>query len=142
MFAIEHEYLDIVKYLIDEGADVNYQYIEPSILIAASKSNLEIIKLLVEQGGAIIDQTGRYPTTALAVSASKGDLEIVKYLVDNGADINSYDNVNPLTEASSNNHLEVVKYLIEQGAEININNSYKGVALQKSLSNGHLDIAK
>ncbi len=142
MFAIEHEQLDIVKYLIDEGADINYDYIEPSILIAASKSNLEVIKLLVEQGGVIIDQTGRYNTTALAVSASKGDLEIVKYLVDNGADINAYDNVNPLTEASSNNHLEVVKYLVDQGAVININNSSKGVALQKSLSNGHLDIAE
>ncbi|AVP87217.1 hypothetical protein phytr_2610 [Candidatus Phycorickettsia trachydisci] len=84
---------DVVKYLVENGAEVNYKF----------STNYQL-----------------YP---LHVAAENGHLEIVKYLVQNGADIhtksvsNKYDclsDCTPLDLAVVKGHLEIVKYLHEE----------------------------
>ena len=83
--------LEIVKYLISKGANVNARF---------QKFN---------------------NTTILMFASGAGNLEIVQYLIIKGSDINARDNngKTALMEASLEGNLEIVKYLVSQGAYIN-----------------------
>lgn len=87
----------------------------PTLRYAAQKGFLEMVKLLVEDLKADVDECEGDP---LHSSAANGHLEIVKYLLDHGADIHS-DNDNALRMAKHNNQTAVVEYLIEKGAKDN-----------------------
>ncbi len=81
--------IDIVKYLIKCGIDVN----ERGEGMA--------------EGGALTD------------AAFRGHLKIVKYLYRNGAELDvSNGTRNPLFAAIYNGHFDVVKFLVEKGIDI------------------------
>ena len=105
--------MDIVKCLVDHGADVaNNRY---ALGNAIKKGHLDIVKYLVEEKGANKGDALRY-------AASIGNLELVKYLVDHGADVNakyrdSFGVVQTaLMNAAERGHTEIAKYLKEHGA--------------------------
>lgn len=82
---------DKIKYLLEDGADVNYYKediynLYPAIFVAAANNNLKMVKFLVENG-ADIDKQSRYGDTASSVAAFWGYLDIVKYLAEQGADL-------------------------------------------------------
>jgi hypothetical protein len=82
-----------VKYLVEQGADVNLQLqtgrYGSALVAAAWGGNTEIVKFLVEQGADVNLQlqTGSYGS-ALAVAAARRNTGIVKFLVEQGADVN------------------------------------------------------
>ncbi|WP_312967439.1 ankyrin repeat domain-containing protein [Acinetobacter gerneri] len=90
MSAIVEKKIDIVKHLLDIGADVNiHEKIGLTALhFAALENNLEIIKLLIESGAEIdaIDNQGNTPLWR-AIMTTDGDSDISKYLVSKGADL-------------------------------------------------------
>jgi ankyrin repeat protein len=101
-------HLEVVKYLVDNGADVN-----GGIESASKNGQFEILKYLVENG-ADVNHDGGW----IIVEASmNGHLEVVKYLVENGADVTLNDN-RAIKNASELGKMEVVKYLAEHGADI------------------------
>jgi hypothetical protein len=92
-----------------------------ALAAAASTSNKEIVKLLLE-AGADVNQPlthGDYGS-ALAAAASTGNKEIVKLLLEAGADINQkltsgvYGNA--LAAAAYNKHREIIMLLQNAGA--------------------------
>jgi ankyrin repeat protein len=93
-------HLEIVKLLLEHGADVN----------AKTKEG--------------------YGYTALHSAASNGHLEIVKLLLEHGADVNAktkYGGYTALHSATMNGHLEIVKLLLEHGADVNAKTKKKVV---------------
>jgi len=84
---------DIVKILIDNGADVslaNNESIAP--LHAVSKSgNKEIMKLLIDSG-ADVNFTDKYGKSPLIYTLQENRTEAAKYLISLGADISVKDN--------------------------------------------------
>jgi len=104
--------LDVVKYLIDKGADIHAND-DNALKQAASRGHLEVVKYLVEKGANIHADNN----DSLRWAASNGHLEVVKYLVEQGADIHA-ENEKALRWAVRNGHLEVIKYLIEAGADV------------------------
>lgn len=131
--AVKNGDLDVVKGLVDSGADVtasnNY-----AVKLAAMGNHLPIVRYLVESGADINDDDNDkwdYPdwpvgSTAVAWAAAHGYLEIVRYLVESGADI-TMDNNCAIKEAVTNGHMLVVKFLILSGAD------YKKIGLPKTL---------
>uniref|UniRef100_A0AB39JC38 Ankyrin repeat protein n=1 Tax=Florenciella sp. virus SA2 TaxID=3240092 RepID=A0AB39JC38_9VIRU len=87
--AIKNGDIDLVEYLLDKGADVNY----------------------VE-----VDKDG---TTPLMYAISKGHVDIVKLLLDKKADVNAGDNdkLTPLMTASLYGRIEIIKILLKYGAD-------------------------
>ena len=78
------EHFEIVKLLIQYGADINAQsYRGTPLHCACSVGNFEIVKLLIENGADINakDLDGKTPL----YSSSNPDEEIVKYFLDKGA---------------------------------------------------------
>ena len=137
--ALEKENWEIVKYLIEHGADVNTKIEtkdgynrnrKTALMIASKKENLELVKYLIEHGASNINE-------ALINASMSGNLEIVKYLVEEGADVNTeieniYYGKTALMIASKKENWEIVKYLIEKGAS-NINEALINASMSGNL---------
>jgi hypothetical protein len=126
--------LELVKYALEEEADIDFKYNDENPLIYASlNGHLEVVKYLVEKGANI--HGDHY--LALKWASEQGHLEVVKYLAEHGADIHD-DGEDALRRAIVNGHLEVVKYLIEQG-----DNIYSFIhELRQASEKGHLEVVK
>ena len=100
-------YLDIVKYFVGRGADVNaktgYGFIYATPLMRASESgHLDIVKYLVENGADVNFKTSRHAIFATGKEAN----------------INDDSSFTALYKAIENGHSDIVKYLVENGANI------------------------
>ncbi|MHC1704037.1 MAG: ankyrin repeat domain-containing protein [Tenuifilaceae bacterium] len=128
-FAIASQKIDIVKFLIDKGSDVNITSNtgETPLHIAAKLRMNDIVLLLISKGAKIdINDGANYTplTNAIhhhnSISQVSGKLETVKILVENGADINKKGMWGwfPIQVAAEFGPVEVVDYLIDKGAII------------------------
>ncbi|MDO4167590.1 MAG: ankyrin repeat domain-containing protein [Eubacteriales bacterium] len=119
--AVEFNKMDIVKYLIDCGMDVNRNAGISggnSLHNAACYGNLEIVKLLYKNGAKFdVSEATKNP---LFGAIYNGHLEIAKFLVENGIDITaSYsigtlENVDAYEYARQFGQLEIAEYLKEK----------------------------
>ncbi|MDR2169708.1 MAG: ankyrin repeat domain-containing protein [Planctomycetaceae bacterium] len=143
--SILHNRIDIAKYLIDEGADVNQTnalYKTP-LFIAAVVGNIEMVKLLVHSGADVYEYN-MYGESPLHAACQEGYLDVVKFFIENGVDINIKDNhdCTPLTNAIFKGKLDVTKYLIVKGADKNILTNNGGTILHWAVQSKNIDIVK
>lgn len=131
--ASRYGYIDIIKYLISIGADIQHNENE-AITIASRDGFLEVVKCLHQNGADI-----HFKNDLMFVNASeRGYLETVKYYVENGADVHT-NNGYAIIGAARNGELDVVKYLHQQGADIYTDNNQ---AIKWASSNGYLEVVK
>lgn len=117
--AIRNNNLEIVRFLIELGVEVNDEDRilsddETPLAIAASKGNLEIVRLLLSAGATVnIPLKDPEYWTPLMCGVSSGNLNLVKLLVQSGADVNeTRDGGNfALIIAARENFQEIVDYL-------------------------------
>lgn len=115
--AVRDNNYDLVKNLINQGADVSYKNTTrlTPLLWAACFNQLEIVKLLVEHGADI--NYIRYGT-ALMDAAKKGNIDVVRFLLDHGANIDTIGyNGTALELAEKNGHHAVVTLIREYKAK-------------------------
>lgn len=122
MLASNDGYLEIVRMMIGNGADVNAENNDgdTSLIMAFKNGHLEVAQLLIEKG-ADINAKGSDEQTPLMYAFIGGNLEMAKLLIGKGADVSTKgrDSQTPLMHAVNVGHLELVKLLIERGAEVN-----------------------
>ena len=104
-WACQGNHLEVVKFLIEKGADVTTDNNYP-IRCASRKGNIEMMKYLISKG-ADITAKKHY---AVRYASRYGHLNVVKLLVKHGSNISDKDNY-ALRLASMNGHYEVVKYI-------------------------------
>ena len=131
--AARNGHLDVIKYLVDHGANVNAEDDE-ALILASKYGHLDVVEYLVDHGANIHAQDDQ----ALIYATRNCHVDIVKYLVDHGANVNAEDNT-ALSYASENGEIKVVKYLVDHGANVNAEDDY---ALIWASINGHKDIVK
>ncbi|KAK8048380.1 hypothetical protein PG994_010110 [Apiospora phragmitis] len=138
-------HLEVVKLLIERGADVNAQggYYGNALYAASSGGHKEIVQTLLEKGADVNAQGGHYGNALYAASYG-GHKEIVQTLLEKGADVNaqSGDYGNALYAASSGGHKEIVQTLLEKGADVNAQGGDYGNALQAASYGGHKEIVQ
>ena len=105
MKAAEKGNIDIVKFMIKEGADV-HAYNDYAIKWSSENGHTEIVKLLLENGA---DIHARYDM-ALRLASLFGHTETIKVLLENGADVHAQNN-QALIWANEQGHTETVKLL-------------------------------
>ncbi len=108
---------DRVRTLMYANVDVNeknYAGITP-LTIAAEKGNMNIIKMLVEDGKAQINDPSSYGVTPLIAAAAAGNAEVVDYLVTKGADVTAKDDLGKtaLIYASGADNPQLITNLIK-----------------------------
>lgn len=127
--AILYNKLEIAKYLVERGANVN-----KALQISGEMCNLRMIKYLTEEKKADINYDS--VDSVLYCGARYGYLSIVQYLIEN-YDIKSYQTA--LYKSAKNGHLEIIKLLVEKNVHIHAENDF---ALRVSVENDHLDVVK
>lgn len=105
--------LDIVQYLIQKGADINYQEnindLNP-LEVSIYNNHYEIVKYLVKNGAIINDQN----INALNIALYARKMKIIKFLIDNGAKID--EKLRDVFEhLIMRNKPKIIKLLIEKG---------------------------
>lgn len=159
--------LDIVKLLIDYGANVNslsdtgstplrsvcflckdddLSHLDEAndsldLFNTASTSDkyMDIVKLLVENGADVAKPNFNGGTCLIN---SLHNYQLTQYILDHGADVNSSDHQSKtaLHYAIQDGRLEVVKLLLSHGADPMLRANFCDDALQLSCLGGHLDI--
>ena len=105
-------YYDIVKILIDNGADVQMED-NIALKIASVYGYYDIVKLLIVNG-ADVTAGDNYP---IRMASENGHYDIAKLLIDNGADVTADDNY-AIRFASANGHYDIVELLKHHGAKL------------------------
>jgi ankyrin repeat protein len=120
MNAAEENNVEIVRLLLDAGADVrprDHRGLN-AMSLAASRGHAEVVRLLLGKGS---DANERFESdvTALMLAARDGHVETVKLLIAHGADVNakSKNGVTALREATSNGYGDVAEILKAAGAK-------------------------
>ncbi len=138
LWAAESGHADMVRVLLEKGADVNHAADEDerTPLWAASQYgyNLEVVRLLLA-GGANVDQADWKGWTPLFIASHNGNVEVVRILLtEGGANVNraveapgcENDGETPLFTATQHRHLEVMRVLLESGANVDQAESWNG----------------
>ncbi|MCM8525131.1 MAG: ankyrin repeat domain-containing protein [Lentisphaeraceae bacterium] len=119
MFAVESQKMEVVKFLLNKGANINgvTDTRETAYTLACKNGFLEIMELLSKYG-ANIQIKMRYPDSPwiVAMDEYKG-LEIIKSLFKHGLskDISDFRGNNPLHIAFMKDKPKIAKYLLEIG---------------------------
>lgn len=99
--AAEHGHVDIVRLLIQHGADAN-THLQGLLNLASTSGSFETVLLFIELG-ADVDVPDGSDSTALHLSSFRGNINIVELLIERGVDVNARDRSNqtPLHTALS-----------------------------------------
>ncbi|KAJ7326484.1 putative multiple ankyrin repeats single kh domain protein [Mycena albidolilacea] len=144
--ASERGLSDIVRLLVEHGADVNAATEEYNALGAAAALHhgcVDTVRVLLEKG-AEVNATSKIYGSALQVASHRGDIETVRLLVEHGAEVNTTGGKygSPLQAASRGGNVEMVQLLLEHGADVNATDGMHGSALQAASANGHVAVVR
>ena len=128
--AVRQKHADVVKVLIDAGADIETRNKDlwTPLLLSSQNGGLRIVKMLVE-AGAGVSATQRGGSTSLMIAAVFGHTETVRYLVGlPQVDVSHKDKkgFTSLLASAEKPGAGVVQLLIDAGADIEIRHSDDG----------------
>jgi ankyrin repeat protein len=131
---------EVVKFLLDNGADINARDTVNAtpLLWAAGFGRPETVALLIERKADVkaVDDNG---WTALIWAGGIGQPQTVDLLIKAGADLNAADRQTgdtPLLRAARTGKAESLKVLLDAGADINARNKMKQTALHCAAQSG------
>ncbi|CAL4089513.1 unnamed protein product, partial [Meganyctiphanes norvegica] len=112
---------NVVKPLLDAGADINQQDDSgrTPVYLASSKGSIHMTSELIEHGADVNIMTN-YGSTPLLIATQGGHIDIVEALIKAQADVNLPDNqlgITALHLAAMINNTEIAQLLLRNGAE-------------------------
>jgi len=138
--AVLQEDMDLVRYFLGKGANVNVRSKTNSspAQYAVSKGNLEILKMLKAAGADLDGLEGEEDASLLIIAATLNKQDILDYLLSEKVNVNKEDakGRSALAFASFAGNLRIVKSLVRAGANMD-----QSEALPIAVIEGHTDIA-
>ncbi|KAK3582870.1 hypothetical protein CHS0354_012482 [Potamilus streckersoni] len=122
-YAARYEQIDTAKELLKSGCNPNAadETGKTPLHEAVEKGSLEIVKILIKDGGADVNVRTRRGQTPMMIAVTMGHLEIVKTLHKLGASLNCRDQEGRTSVLLAVNlgRDDIFKYLLEQPCNIN-----------------------
>ena len=120
--AAQDGYVDVVRLLLDRGAEVNGKAsggMTP-IHYAAWFAHADVVRLLLDRG-AEVNVKDNAGLTPLHFAAKDVYVDVIMLLINRGADVNAKDNDGwtPLHDATWDGHADVAVLLLDRGAQVN-----------------------
>jgi uncharacterized protein (TIGR02145 family) len=137
--------LDIVRQLLEKGADVNAEYGgQTALMFASSHGRIDLVKLLLDKGANVNSRlAGGF--SALYGASGYGKTDVVQLLLDKGADANAknkVDDATPLYIAARGGYRDTAAVLLAKGADVNARSRFGQTALIGASGNGHTAVVK
>jgi ankyrin repeat protein len=144
--AIIYDKPDIVKVLLDNGADINLldNINMPPLNTAINEKNTEIANILIERG-ANVNYKNIYGITPQHLAAKTKNNSVLKNLLSKKEiEIDPMDNTgaSPLIYASIIGDIECMKILLDNGANINVIDINGRTPIFYALESGQIDALK
>jgi len=140
--AVERGDLEMIRFLLDEGADMEAKYdgLTP-LMLASRKGSADIVRLLLERG-ANPNEQGTASSRALHFALGTRSEEIVGLLLSHGAEVDCRDSLGltPLLDAASRGLGNIVPLLIARGADVNAKNGRGRTPLMLAAMSGHEEV--
>jgi len=126
---------EIIRFLLDAGADPNKHSVGVTPLNSAAANNhIETVRILLN-AGARFDVSDSEGLTALGHAMS---IEVAELLLNAGADIKDAS----LADAVAHGSIEFIQYLLEKGADLEKDNSDDLTPLMEAAKRGREDVVK
>ena len=138
-------HLDIVKYLLKEGADVNAKDKDgiTALMEAAIMGKTKVVEYLMKEG-AEVDAMANSGVTALWLASGEGRSDVLKALLKKDADPNNVrsDQISALMTAAVGGHVDAVKLLLDAGADVWYTDAEGVTPLMNAAENGTVSVLK
>jgi len=141
--AASHGHMEIVKLLVDRGADVNMKgeaWYGP-LHAASAGGYVEIVELLLDHGA---DVNIFHHDKPLHYAAKNGHIRVAEILLARGANVNArgMDESTPLGSAVAHRRKEMAEYLLSKGADVNARANYGRTALFTCYANDDVEMGR
>lgn len=130
ILAVERGHLELVKSLVQAGADINHANVDQMtpLMAACQKGHKEIVQYLIKMGAEIYVHNN-HGETPLVIACSYERKDLLPLLINIGSDLEAKDvrGWTPLIFAITWNDIPFIKLLLKKGANVNhrIRNSYR-----------------
>ncbi len=133
---------EVEKVLTAEKINAASYFGAKSIVLAAAQENLEILKMLLENGAKFNRESfwKRPASMALSDTLKHGNIEILKLLLQYGAGVEKRMCAKLLEIAVLSRHLELLKLLLIGGAKINNRSTGLAPLLKYAKENGDTEM--
>ncbi|EAY13673.1 hypothetical protein TVAG_388150 [Trichomonas vaginalis G3] len=118
--AINHGYMDIAQFLIENGASID-KSLEDNFCTHSLVTHFDVLKLFVEHGLDVNRKfSGLQGETLLLTAIQNGRMDSIQYLIEKGANLYYRDrhNRSAMHHAVLGANLEILQFLIEKGFDI------------------------
>ena len=143
--AVYHGHSDVVRYLLQQGADPNFlsRDFGNVLQISALGGSVDVMKQLIDAGAAVNAQGGSYNTAVIA-AASRDNIEAVALLLNSGADlkVGSPSHGSSLNQAAAAGNTTMVTALLGTGADLNGIGDSEGTPLYAAAESGSLSLVQ
>jgi ankyrin repeat protein len=159
MDALWYKYPDMVKFLVDQNANLNLsthygfammEHFEFELNVnTLGKDKLLEIKKIFDDRKTFDQQT--LERNQVMAAANAGDLDAVRQWIRDGEEVNTVnpilnsfsDGHTPLLVAARDNHAQIVEELLAAGAEVRVKDwVFKGAPIHKATYNGNPEILR
>ncbi len=143
--ASRYNQIEIVKYLIKNGADVNSKnpFGRTPLVNSANKGNMKMAEILLAAGSDINYKGYRRESIGFR-AVIKGFTNYLEFCINNGLNINNRDGIGNslLAKAALYAKPEVIKYLIEKRMDVNAVNDYGQSGLHIAAIRGYTNVIR